>query len=143
LNIIIKDLEKKFGRDILSRATKILDIFDIADIDTSDHRFKDLKMRLFQPGENLVGHDPVAMFFAGKDWKDNLFITIDQDPHKVRPVPSNTLHLNPNELSILVEKVKEYRLAFLTFWKSPKMTDGELKDLMAKIDEGGGRELTG
>lgn len=139
LNIIIKDLENGFGRDILSKATKVLDILDIADIDGSNHRFGKLKMRLFQSEEKLVGPDPMVMFFEGKDWEDHLFITIDQDPGKVGPVPGKTLHLKPDEISILVEKVMKYRLAFLAFWKSPKMTDGELKDLMDKIDEEGSK----
>jgi hypothetical protein len=139
LNVIIKDLENEFGKEISSKAIKILDILDMDDIDAGDHRFGHIKLRLFQPGEKLVGHAPVVMFFEGKDWENNLFITIDQDPNKVRPVPSNTLHLNPTELSIIVEKVRKYRLAFLTFWKSPEMTDGELKDLMGKIDAEGAK----
>ena len=134
LNIIVKDLENEFGKEISSKATKILDILDMPDIDAKDHRFGHIKMRLFQPGEKLVGHVPVVMFFEGKDWENNLFITIDQDLNKVRPAPHNTLHLTPNELSILVEKVRKYRLPFLTFWESPEMTDGNLKDLMNKID---------
>jgi hypothetical protein len=142
LNVIIKDLENGFGRDILSKATKVLDILDMADIDGSNLRFGKLKMRLFQSAEKLAGPDPMVMFFEGKDWEDHLFITIDQDPGKVGPIPGKTLHLKPEEISILVEKLRKYRLVFLTFWKSPEMTDGELKDLMANIDAGGVKELT-
>ena len=57
------------------KATKILDILDMADIDAGDHRFGHIKIRLFQPGEKLIGHAPVVMFFEGKDWQNNLFIS--------------------------------------------------------------------
>lgn len=139
LNVIIKNLENGFGRDILSRATKVLDILDMADLYGSNHRFGKLKMRLFQSEEKLIGPDPMVMFFEGKDWEDHLFITIDQDPGKVGPVPGKTLHLKPDEISILVEKVRKYRLAFLTFWKSPGMTVSELRDLLDKIDAEGAK----
>jgi hypothetical protein len=134
LTIIIKDLKKQFGKDIMAKAIKISDIPAMADIASNEHNVgKAIKIRAFQPGENLVGSEPVVMFFQGRDWQENLFIAIDSDPSKVTPMPHRTLHLERPVIDLLVEKARQYRQAFLSFWNTPEMGISELADLINDI----------
>jgi hypothetical protein len=136
LNIIIKDLEDNFGKDILSKAIKIKDVFDASIIGQVDYKLEaDLKICLFHSGDKLIGHDQIVIFFRGKDWQDNLLIKFDSNPINVMPVPRTLLRLHPNELkTILIELVRKYRMAFIKFWNTPVMTIKELKELICRID---------
>jgi hypothetical protein len=157
LYLLKNDLEKEFGREILSKsinisnlfdmkiigglkifskASNILDTFDMATTGQKDNKFDgDLKIRLFQSGDKLVGDDPVVMFFKGKDWKYNLLIEINENPNKIRPVSRTTLGLHPRQVRTnLIKVVKKYRMAFIKFWNTPSMTTDELKELINIID---------
>lgn len=108
-------------------------ILEFANIAPRDHRFGvEVNLHVMQPGDKQLEHEPRIKVYTGS-WQSgpNFTITLEENP---RVIGDSSNVVDGKQLKILVQNVKKYRSAFISFWNDSGMTTAELKDLMDKIN---------
>lgn len=120
----------KFEKYLLEQENQIL---EFANMGSNMHNFGvDVRLHIMQPADKELVYAPRVKIMK-KGVSGSFSITLTKEPMVIGQYKN---FVTTKELNVLLDKIKTYKDAFLTFWYDPNMDTNELKDLFRQIDQG-------